>query len=93
MNKRSANIRTSLSHLPDCDRVDLNKRVCRNWHLEIVSGCRGFIGPVPLPLWIRVGGRVTEYRVLGQAGIDEIPMPDQSRNEGATSKRYWQIRV
>jgi hypothetical protein len=27
---------------------------CRNWHLDLWSGCRGFKGPVPPPLWIRV---------------------------------------
>ena len=46
-------------------RLLLSERVCRNWHLEIISGCRGFIGPVPLPLWIRVGARISKrtYRV------------------------------
>jgi len=45
------------SHLPD--------QLCRNWHLGSLerenvetfrryAGCRGFTGPVPLPLWIRV---------------------------------------
>jgi hypothetical protein len=41
-------------------RLLLSERVCRNWHLEIISGCRGFIGPVPLPLWIRVAGRISK---------------------------------
>jgi hypothetical protein len=29
------------------------RSLCRNWHLATCVGCRGFIGPVPLPLWIR----------------------------------------
>ncbi len=28
--------------------------VCRNWHLSLNDGCRGFIGPVPLPLLMSV---------------------------------------
>jgi hypothetical protein len=33
-------------------------------------GCRGFIGPVPLPLWIRVMGYSIVRRVItGRAGI------------------------
>ncbi len=25
---------------------------CRIWHLLVYRGCRGFIGPVPPPLWM-----------------------------------------
>lgn len=50
-------------------RLLLSERVCRNWHLEIISGCRGFIGPVPLPLWIRVDGE----------DIEEVPRRQGNR--------------
>jgi len=50
------------SHLPEL--------VCRSWHpgrsvgrrRPTGSGCRGFIGPVPPPLWIRV--RLYNYGLL-----------------------------
>lgn len=34
--------------------------------LRFFSGCRGFIGPVPLPLWIRVVAENTRGRMYRQ---------------------------
>jgi hypothetical protein len=35
------------------DFLSSSRMICRNWHLVQGTGCRGFSGPVPLPLWIR----------------------------------------
>ena len=56
---------TAFSHLPEL--------VCRIWHPDRRSlhhcapllGCRGFVGPVPPPLWIRVAYLIVAETITG----------------------------